>query len=55
MKKILAIALFVIGTTSVLSAVDRADSVPEIDGGSAASATALIGSALLMLRRKKAN
>lgn len=54
MKKILAIALFVIGTTGVLSAADVYH-VPEIDAGSAASATALVGSALLMLRRKKAN
>lgn len=52
MKKILAITLFVIGTTGILSA---AEAVPEIDAGSAGSAIALIGSALLMLRRKKAN
>jgi len=52
MRKILAIALLVIGTTGILSA---AHEVPEIDSSSAASATALIGSALLMLRRKKAN
>ncbi len=55
MKKILAISLFVIGTTSVVSAAARVDPVPEIDAGSAASAVALAGSALLMLRRKKAN
>jgi hypothetical protein len=56
MKKILAISLFVIGTTGILSAADRVlHPVPEIDAGSAASATALVSSALLMLRRKKAN
>jgi len=52
MKKILAISLLVIGTTSILPA---AASVPEIDAGSAGSAIALVGSALLMLRRKKSN
>jgi len=52
MKTILAISLLVIGTTSILSA---AVSVPEIDAGSAGSAIALVGSALLMLRRKKSN
>ena len=52
MKKILAIALLVVGTTGMVAASDRV--VPEIDGGSAASAAALVGSALLMLRRKKA-
>jgi hypothetical protein len=55
MKKILAISLFVIATTGVLSAADVAYHVPEIDAGSAASAITLIGSALFMLRRKKAN
>ena len=57
MKKILAISLLVIGTTGVVSAVSRVDPdpVPEIDAGSAASAVALVGGALLMLRRKKGN
>ena len=55
MKKILAMSLFVIGTTGILSAAETFHPVPEIDAGSAASATALIGSALIMLRRKKAN
>jgi hypothetical protein len=56
MKKILAISLFVIGTTGILSAAEPAlHPVPEIDGGSAASAIALVSSAVLMLRRKKAN
>ena len=55
MKKILAISLFVIGTTGILSAAEPLHPVPEIDASSAASATALISSALLMLRRKKAN
>lgn len=54
MKKILAISLFVIGTTGVLCAAEPYH-VPEIDASSAASATALVGSALLMIRRKKAN
>jgi len=53
MKTILAISLLFVGTTSILSAVPRA--VPEIDAGSAGSAIALVGSALLMLRRKKSN
>jgi beta-lactam-binding protein with PASTA domain len=51
LKKILAIALLVVGTTGMVAAAVR--DVPEIDGGSAASAAALMGSAVLMLRRKK--
>jgi hypothetical protein len=52
LKKILAFALLVFGTAGISAAAPRA--VPEIDGGSAASAAALVGSALLMLRRKNA-
>jgi hypothetical protein len=52
LKKIMAFALLVVGTAGIISAAPRA--VPEIDAGSAASASALIGSALLMLRRRKA-
>jgi hypothetical protein len=54
LKKVLAISLFVIGTTGILSAAEQYH-VPEIDAGSAASAVALVSSALLMIRRKKAN
>ena len=53
MKKVLAIALFVIGTTGIVCAAEPYH-VPEIDAGSAGTAVALISSALLMVRRKKA-
>ncbi len=51
MKKVLAIGLFVMTTTGIVSAAYH---VPEIDAGSAGTAIALISSALLMVRRKKA-
>jgi hypothetical protein len=53
LKKILALALLAVGTTGMMAAAEPVG-VPEIDGGSAASAAALIGSALLMIRGKKA-
>jgi len=51
--KVLGLTLLLVGMSGAVMAVDGTASVPEIAGGSAASALALVSGAMLLVRSRR--